>query len=115
MSLKEGSYKINEMAHMVHALCMERSKGQSVVDGYTKTVGDSCILIVSEVVEFYESYRRGQIDPKEIADVVIRVMSFCVQNDIDLEKEILKKHEYNKNRPDHSIEERMKKGGKKIM
>ncbi len=36
--------------------------------------------------------------PSELADVVIRIMDICEYYGIDLEKVILEKHEYNKNR-----------------
>ena len=36
--------------------------------------------------------------PSELADVVIRIMDICEYYDIDLEKAILEKHEYNKKR-----------------
>jgi NTP pyrophosphatase (non-canonical NTP hydrolase) len=43
----------------------------------------------------------------ELADVILRILCYCGANNIDIEKAILRKHEYNKSRP-------YKHGGKKI-
>ena len=37
--------------------------------------------------------------PSELADVVIRIMDICQYYGINLEEEILKKHNFNKTRP----------------
>lgn len=58
-------------------------------------------LIHSEVSEALEAYRNQDHDNfrEEIADVAIRLLDFCEYYNIDLEKEILKKHETNVQRP----------------
>jgi len=57
-------------------------------------------LVHSEVSEAVEGYRNreDELFKEELADVVIRVMDICEKFDIDLEKEILRKHEINKKR-----------------
>jgi len=58
-------------------------------------------LIHSEVSEALEAYRDNDEDlfAEELADVAIRLMDLCEYNGIDLEAEILRKHEINKGRP----------------
>ena len=60
-------------------------------------------LIHSEVSEAMEAYRKKNMDGKdglaeELADAVIRILHLAGVYKIDLEKEILKKLESNKNR-----------------
>lgn len=69
-------------------------------------VGDAFIsqrlmLIVSEVSEALEALRKKDKSnfEEEIADVAIRLADLCGGMDIDLEAEIQKKMEKNKNRP----------------
>lgn len=58
-------------------------------------VGEKLMLIVSEVAEAMEAYRRGEPIDEEIADVVIRLFDFCGYYKIDLEKEMRKKLKIN--------------------
>ncbi len=66
-------------------------------------VGEKIALIHSEVSEAFEAYRKDNLDGKdgfneELGDVVQRVLHLCGIFGIDIEKEILKKIEANKNR-----------------
>lgn len=65
-------------------------------------------LIHSEVSEALEAYRNHDNDNfrEELADIVIRVMDLCGAYEIDLEREIVDKHNFNVKRP-------YKHGGKK--
>lgn len=66
-------------------------------------------LITSEISEALEDFRKDQKEhfAEEIADVVIRVLDLCGGMGIDLDSEISKKLEINKNRG-------FRHGGKKI-
>ena len=71
------------------------------------------MLIVTEVAEAGEDYRDGlELNeirykpsgkpigiPTEMADIIIRVLDACAAWDIDIEKAIQEKFEYNKIRP----------------
>lgn len=66
-----------------------------------RPVPELLCLIHSEVSEALEAYRDGDdINfAEECADIAIRLMDMCEYLDIDLEREIWKKHEYNQTRP----------------
>lgn len=78
-----------------------------------KNFGEVIALMHTELSEAYEEYRNNKkLDetyyeedgkpcgvPSELADVVIRIFDFCGGANIDLEKIILEKMEYNKTRP----------------
>ena len=66
-------------------------------------VAEKIALIHPEVSEAFEAYRHKNIDGKdgfkeELGDVAQRIIHLCGIFDIDLEKEILKKIESNKDR-----------------
>ncbi len=66
-------------------------------------VGEKIALIHSEVSEAFEAYRKDNLDGKdgfneELGDVIQRVLHLCGIFGIDIEKEVLKKIEENKNR-----------------
>lgn len=63
--------------------------------------GTVLMLIVSELAEALEADRRGDMEglAEELADAVIRCLDAAEAWGIDLEEEILKKHEYNRTRP----------------
>ena len=66
-------------------------------------MAEKIALIHSEVSEAYEAYRHKNIDGKdgfkeELGDVIQRVLHLCGIFNIDIEKEILKKLNYNKDR-----------------
>lgn len=64
-------------------------------------VSTRLMLIVSELAEAQEGLRHGDMDNfrEELADVAIRLADLCGGLGIDLEAEIKKKMEKNRNRP----------------
>lgn len=92
-------------------------------------IGDLFMLMVTEIAEGYEGYRKNEMDnhlPKylmqdvEIADVFIRVCDYMGQRSretggkINFGQIVSEKLEYNMNRPDHKMENRLKDDGKKL-
>lgn len=81
------------------------------------------MLIVSEVAEAMEGVRKDlkddhlperSMEEVELADTVIRIMDYAGRWGLDIGGAIMEKLEYNKNRADHKIENRVKNGGKKF-
>jgi NTP pyrophosphatase (non-canonical NTP hydrolase) len=87
---------------MINQLCKEafetaKSKGWH---DEPREMGTLLALIHSEVSEALEADRKGWHDnfTEELADICIRVFDLCGSLNIDLEKAILEKMEYNKGR-----------------
>lgn len=70
-------------------------------DIVNNAIGNRLMLIVSEVAEAQDGLRHNDIAnfKEELADVAIRLADLCGGLDIDLETEIKKKMEKNKDRP----------------
>lgn len=88
-----------------------------------KNKGEMISLIHSEISEALEGERKGLMDnhlpnrpmPEvEMADAIIRIMDYCGRWGYDVGGAIIEKLAYNAQRLDHTIEERMKDGGKKF-
>jgi len=88
--------KINELRDECYKLAKEKGFWDASNDIPTKLM-----LIVTELGEACEADRHDDWAnfKEEIADTFIRLLDMCGYLDIDIEAEILKKHEYNKNRP----------------
>ncbi len=66
-------------------------------------VAEKIALIHSEISEAFEAYRHKNIDGKdgfeeELGDAVQRILHLCGIMGVDIEKAILKKIDYNKDR-----------------
>jgi len=66
-------------------------------------VAEKIALIHSEISEAYDAYRKKNMDGKdgfkeELGDAIARLLHLCGVFEIDIEKEILKKLESNKDR-----------------
>ena len=83
------------------------------------------MLIITEIAEAMEGYRKGIRDDKlphrlmslmievELADAVIRICDLAGALNLDLGGAIAEKLAHNKHRPDHNPENRKAEGGKK--
>lgn len=86
------------------------------------SVGDKLMLIVTEVAEAKEGYRKGLMDDHlphrrmvevELADAVIRIADLAGLLGLDLGAAVVEKMRYNRTRADHKWENRRGVGGKK--
>ena len=84
-------------------------------------VAEKLCLIHSEVSEGMEAHRKSLMDDKlphrtglevELADAVIRIADLAGALELDLAGAILEKLQFNSQRPDHKIENRLKENGK---
>lgn len=110
-------------------LCYERSKSAgwhtdlNTGELLERNRAEMLCLIHSEISEAMEGERKGLQDDKlphrpmaevELADAVIRIMDYCGRWGYDLAGAFFEKLEYNRNRSDHKIENRVLEGGKKF-
>ena len=88
-----------------------------------RNIPEMLCLIHSEISEAMEGYRKNLMDDKlphrsmlevELADAVIRICDMADGLGLDLEGAINEKLEFNKNRADHKIENRLTENGKKF-
>jgi NTP pyrophosphatase (non-canonical NTP hydrolase) len=99
---------INLVAMAVHRNAREKGFHDDTSNEHiAKTVAN----IHGEVSEFWEAYRKGQLDSpcdkncdlncaaEELADIIIRVMDTAVRLGVDIGEAISKKHDYNTTRP----------------
>lgn len=86
-------------------------------------VGTKLALVMSEVVEALEGYRKDLQDDKlthrsmvevELADAFIRILDLAGALNCDLGGAVEEKRLFNVTRPDHSVESRKKSGGKRF-
>lgn len=86
-------------------------------------VATKLLLMVTEIAEATEGYRKNLMDDKlphrsmfevEMADVLIRLFDIAGAMDFDLEGAIEEKRNFNSIRPDHKVEDRLKTNGKKF-
>lgn len=134
--LPEGATNESAFSAMFAALIREvdtlnREKGWH---DQSRTFGDECALLTSEVMEMFEEFRAGRLGrfgssasgywkisdgedypdygkpegvPSEAADIFIRLLDFCARYNIDLFAEYRAKMGYNRTRPH-------KHGGKQL-
>jgi len=88
---------LNELKDRMMELAKAKGFGMTPKD---VSVPEKIALIHSEVSEAYDAYRHKDIEhfAEELADIITRVMHLAGVYGIDLEKEIIKKIESNKNR-----------------
>lgn len=120
--------QINELVKDIHKKNIEAGWWNDPVTGETLldnpyVIATKLLLIVSEISEATEGYRKGLQDDKiptrsmvevELADALIRLFDVSGALGIDLGGAVVEKRQVNTVRPDHKIENRVKQGGKKF-
>ncbi len=95
-----GELTITEMVE----LCYSNSKEKGFWEA-SQNISEKVMLVVTELAEAVEAYRNGIVKgekdcfAEEIADAMIRICDIAGYLEIDLEKEITDKMDYNKSRP----------------
>lgn len=93
---------ISQLVNESHTYAVEKGFWKVDADGKpTRDLLGALMLIVSELGECAEAYRKGENDgvAEELADTCIRIFDLCGGLGIDLEKEIEEKMRLNKQRP----------------
>jgi len=86
-------------------------------------IASKLALVHSEISEALEGMRKGLMDDHlryrpmievELADAIIRILDLCGYLSLDIEGAVKEKFEYNKDREDHKMINRLSTGGKTI-
>jgi len=87
---------LNELCELCHGIAEEKGFWEG-----ERNIGEMLMLVVTELAEAMESHRREEKEnfKVEIADTFIRLLDLCGGMNIDIEEEIEKKCNKNKNRP----------------
>lgn len=122
---QEIASDINSAADYCNMLAIKAGWYHDLATGKPKerNHGEMFILMVSEIVEAMEAYRKDLMDDKlphrkgvevELADCIIRILDYGANYGLDLGGAMAEKIEYNKSREDHKPENRKLTGGKKF-
>lgn len=87
---------LNELCNMCHSIAVEKGFWDK-----ERNVGEALMLIVTELAEAMEAHRIQDQEnfKEELADAFIRLFDLCGGLNVDIEEEINKKSQKNKNRP----------------
>lgn len=87
---------IHEMTELCHSIAKSKGFWDS-----PRNTGEALMLVVTELAEAMEAHRKQDAEnfKEELADTFIRLFDLCGGMGIDIEDEILKKCEKNKQRP----------------
>lgn len=116
-ALMDAGLREMEAAAALNALGIQRSTLK------TRNIGELLCLVHSEISEAMEGARKNLMDDKlphrkmievELADALIRIFDIAGAYGLDLGNAIFEKRQYNTNRADHKLENRLKDNGKKF-
>lgn len=112
---------IQMLTDEVHAANEKWWRNPRTGNPISRNVGELLMLAVSELAEALEGDRKNAMDDHlphrkmievELADALIRILDTGKGLGLDLAGAFVEKLEYNRTRPDHQPENRIKPGGK---
>jgi NTP pyrophosphatase (non-canonical NTP hydrolase) len=118
-----GAGVINHLAREVHHANAKWWVDLETGEPLKRNKAEMMMLIVSEIAEAMEGYRKNLPDDKlphrsmeevEMADALIRILDYCAGHGLDLGGAYVEKMAYNATRKDHTHAERLKENGKKF-
>jgi len=126
--IEQTSSAVDQLVNVCYGLGLTAGWWHHVKDGTlnpnpNRNVPEMLCLIHSEISEGLEGYRRNLQDDKlphrpmlevELADALIRICDMAGGLGLDLAGAVQEKLQFNTNRADHKIENRMADDGKKI-
>jgi len=120
--------EINKLVEDIHSKNIDMgwwncpTTGESLL-GNPYVIGTKLMLVVTEIAEATEGYRKNLMDDKlhhramvevELADALIRILDLAGALKCDLGGAIEEKRNFNSIRPDHKKDDRLKENGKKF-
>lgn len=119
--------EINHLVRCCHTMSKDAGWWSDLITGEPlpmtqERVGDKMMLIVTEIAEAKEGYRKNLMDDHiparkmvevELADAMIRIADLAGALGLDLGSAIFDKLQYNLMREDHKLEHRRSENGKK--
>ena len=96
MEAEVKGQSLNELAAYCHNIAVSKGFWDE-----ERNIGEALMLIVTELAEAMEAYRKQDQENfrEEVADTFIRLLDLCGGLKLDIEEEIEKKSQKNKNRP----------------
>jgi NTP pyrophosphatase (non-canonical NTP hydrolase) len=117
------AYEINRLATQTHHANIKWWQNIQTGEPIVRNRPEMMMLIVSEIAEAMEGYRKNLPDDKlphrsmeevEMADALIRILDYCAGHGLDLGGAYVEKMQYNAIRLDHMREHRLTENGKKF-
>lgn len=122
MEVNESQLAISRLMAEVHLANAKWWVDLDTGEPIKRNVGETLMLITSELAEAMEGHRKGLPDDKlkhrpmievELADAMIRILDMCAGMELDLAGAYVEKMKFNAEREDHKLEARRAAGGKK--
>lgn len=115
---------IRQVGRMINTSCHEAGWYRDLATDLPmkRNIGEVLMLMVTELAEAYEGWRKGKMDDHlkhrknmevELADTIIRILDTAHEEGLDVAGAMQEKFAYNQVRADHKVENRRKPGGKK--
>ncbi len=123
-TIQQTAADIDKLMEISHGVALARGWYKNA-DGTPKperNVGEQLLLMVSEIIEGFEGWRKNLPDDKlphypmitvELADLLHRLFDFAGYHKLQLGRAFIEKAIYNAMREDHSLTHRASEHGKK--